>query len=160
MNTNPLPSQDTLREWFDYRPDGSLLWRTSFRHRIAGKIAGCMHPQGYRRITFQEKTYGAHRLVYQWHHGNCPEMLDHINRNKSDNRIENLRPCTMSQNAANAPVRTSTGVKNIHITPNNTYQVAIRKDDVTHRKMFKTLEEAIPYANQLRNQLHGQFANP
>ena len=64
----------------------------------------------------------------------------------------------MSQNAANAPIRASTGVKNISMTPNNTYQVAIQKNFVTYRKIFKTLEEAIPYANQLRNQLHGSFA--
>jgi len=42
-----------------------------------------------------------HKLIYLWHHGFVPEQLDHINRDTTDNRIENLRPADTANNAQN-----------------------------------------------------------
>ena len=158
MKPSPLPSQETLRELLDYTQEGQLLWKHTDRQKKAGATAGNVHPDGYRKIRCNGRLYPAHRLVFQWHHGNCPEMLDHINRNRDDNRIENLREATAFQNHHNIQGWSKSGHKNISITPSGTYRVGVQANGCEHRKTFKTLEEAVPYANQLRNQLHGSFA--
>ena len=157
---NPLPSQAELRELLDYDSDGFLRWKHTNRQKRAGNIAGMTDLDGYHRIKINRKLYSAHRLIYAWHHGSCPESLDHINRDRSDNRIENLRPATLSQQQFNkASPGNSSGHKNIYLQPCGTYRVSIGANGEHHRKVLPTLSEAIDYANHLRTKLHGQFAN-
>ena len=58
---------------------------------------------GYLIANFKKKMYKVHRLIWIYHNGNIDENLyiDHINRNSHDNRLENLRWTTSSQNALN-----------------------------------------------------------
>ncbi len=60
---------------------------------------------GYVRILINGRGLLAHRAIWAWHHGEWPEELDHINGKVCDNRIENLRPATHSQNTQNATTR-------------------------------------------------------
>lgn len=104
--TENLPSVDYLRECFDYDPEtGVLTWkcrplehftnskgRNIFLSRYAGKVVGCLSLQGYLTITIGKTKLLAHRVAWCVHYGVWPTYsVDHINLNKADNRIENLR---------------------------------------------------------------------
>jgi len=66
-----------------------------------GSLAGGINSDGYTTIRIDNRAYLAHRLIWKMHHGTEPNVIDHINRNRNDNRIENLRNCTTSDNASN-----------------------------------------------------------
>lgn len=99
--SNREVTADRLRSLLSYHEDGTLRWRESWNAQTrAGQIAGSLNTTGYRRIRIDGVRYPAHRLVWLYHHGNHPEdQLDHINRNRDDNRIINLRECNNSQNS-------------------------------------------------------------
>lgn len=98
------PSQNELRQAFDYR-DGELFWKLPAHKRDTNKPAGHTTSNGYRIVgyTFKSKRhkYLIHRLIWIWHYGNDPDTIDHINRNRTDNRIENLRDVSLSVNHMN-----------------------------------------------------------
>jgi hypothetical protein len=101
----PLPPIERLRAALSYNPHtGEIRWRIQPAARIqAGAIAGTINPSGYRYITFDGKPTAAHRIAWALHNGIDPYPLeiDHINLNKSDNTLCNLRPATGSQNCSN-----------------------------------------------------------
>jgi hypothetical protein len=94
MKPKQYPSQAELRALFDYK-DGQLIRN--------GKTVGTKTQDGYLKCTIKCKTYLVHRLIYIYHHGSLSTDLDidHINHNKQDNRIENIRAVTRSQNNYN-----------------------------------------------------------
>ena len=72
------------------------------RFRICFRIvSGSTRKDGYAKIRVNGKPHYAHRLVYLYHHGTMPEVIDHIDGNPANNRIENLRPADMRQNQGN-----------------------------------------------------------
>jgi hypothetical protein len=75
-----------------YDPDtGFMWWKKTGKGRKVDTPIGTVGSQGYRNVTLAGKQYKAHHVVWFIHHGFWPEELDHINRDKDDNRIENLR---------------------------------------------------------------------
>lgn len=94
--------QDVL----SYDPDsGEFRWKKTLSVRaVAGKVAGCLcKHSGYRSISVDRKIYMAHRLAWAFVYGEWPTLqIDHINRERSDNRIQNLRQATQRQNSANS----------------------------------------------------------
>lgn len=85
---------------------GVFTWKKGGGHCIAGRIAGSIDSHGYRQITIDKRPYLAHRLVWLWCKGVWPTYhLDHINGDILDNRMDNLREATFSQNCANAKRR-------------------------------------------------------
>jgi hypothetical protein len=105
---------------------------------------------GYNRIVLHKegegKNYQVHRLVAQAFIPN-PEnkpQVDHINRNKTDNRVENLRWVTCSENCINRgiPKNNTSGYKNIFKTKCG-YEVKICRNKLYYSKHCKTEEEAI-----------------
>jgi hypothetical protein len=100
-------TQERLRELLHYDPDtGQFTWRRSVGPMKAGSRAGKRHHIGYIRIAIERRTYMAHRLAWLYIHGVWPQgITDHINRDRADNRIANLREATYTLNMANTPIQ-------------------------------------------------------
>lgn len=98
---------ERLRDLFFYDPDvGEFIRKRGVQGCMAGSVAGYIESRGYAKITIDGIAYRAHRLAWLYVYGEFPSMdLDHINWNKSDNRIENLRIVTCCENQQNAPIR-------------------------------------------------------
>ena len=100
----------------------------------------------YLAVAIDSKRNLVHRLIalaFIPNPNNYPEV-DHINQNKLDNRVENLRWVTKSMNAINRKAKSSlSGYNHIRLTKEGTYRVDIRRKDEAYRKTFQTLEEAV-----------------
>ena len=101
MATKIIP--DSVREILNYDKDtGILTWKVDRRNGIkAGDVAGVVGGKGYVQIGFLKKRWYAHRLAWFLAHGEQPEVIDHINRDKTDNRLQNLRNVDASTNMLN-----------------------------------------------------------
>ena len=97
-------NQKQLKELLNYDINtGLFAWRISPNPRIkTGSIAGCPNNYGYIHIRINKKPYKAHRLAWLYIYG-CfpPKLIDHINHDKADNRIVNLRLANHSENGRN-----------------------------------------------------------
>lgn len=101
----PLPPLETLRQAFLYDPEtGIITWRIHCRRARPGSLAGGPNSDGYTRIRLGPYAMRAHRVAWALHHGTDPGPLqvDHINRNRSDNRACNLRLVDARGNRANS----------------------------------------------------------
>ncbi len=96
------PSIERVRAVLDYDAGaGALRWKITDRRKRKGTVAGKWHSDGYRYIQLDRKHFGAHRLAWVIVHGVWPpEHVDHINGNRGDNRLGNLRLASISQNNA------------------------------------------------------------
>lgn len=103
----------------DYCPDtGVFCWKHSTTaHKHSGKLAGSIRKYGYVLIGINGKRYPAHKLAWLACKGIWPEgAIDHINRDKTDNRISNLRLATHSENVRNRVRRdNSSGVPGVSL---------------------------------------------
>lgn len=92
-----------LEEYLDYDPEtGVVRWiKSKGRNCKSGAVAGTLN-SGYLRVKFDGKHYPIHRLAWYLYHGTWPKgQIDHINRDKLDNRIENLRDVSSRANSQN-----------------------------------------------------------
>ena len=82
---------------------GVLRWRIKTNRRImVGSVAGTINDCGYRVIRLDGQRYRAHRLIWLYAKGEWPKNdMDHINGNRDDNRLENLRDVTTAENIQN-----------------------------------------------------------
>ncbi len=91
-----------MEELFVY-DDGKLLAKKQRHKWNAGQEVGsATGTTGYRVVMIDGYIWGIHRLVFFWHHGWWPELVDHIDRTRTNNRIENLRASNKSLNALNS----------------------------------------------------------
>ena len=115
----PMINQEQIKILFDYNhKTGELIWRVNRgQNKVKGKVAGFIRKSdGYRSIYINNKEYLGHRLVFLWHNGYLPEpQIDHINRVRSDNRINNLRVVSAQCNVRNSGNRCDNifGVKGV-----------------------------------------------
>jgi hypothetical protein len=126
-----------------------------------GKIAGTVTTTGYKQVYLDKKVYLAHRVIFAMHWGFLPQFIDHIDGNRLNNKIENLRQCTQQQNQYNtkAKAKNKVGIKNVQWA-RNTYRVDIRiNGKLTYLGSFKDVELAELVAQEARKKYHGEFAH-
>jgi len=144
---NPKVDLNVLKERLTYCPSTGIFRWTEKAHRyVPNSIAGHLHRMGYRWISVFGNKIAAHRLAWLYVHGKWPNnQIDHINGNKDDNRIENLRDVTASENALNIhkPMpKSKTGYRGISIERGK-YRAEICTRPKRHfLGRFDTLEEA------------------
>lgn len=97
-------TQERVKELFDYDAENGWLIRKKDNHgRIVNRPCGIKpNHHGYGPLTIDGNTYHVHRVIWLWHKGEWPENdIDHIDRDRMNNRIENLRPATRQENLHN-----------------------------------------------------------
>lgn len=156
-------TQKQVTELFEYR-DGDLIRKTSPANRVkTGDIAGTLTTNGYIAITISAKIYYAHRLIFLYHHGYLPKEIDHRDENKSNNRIENLRECTRSQNTFNTKLMSTntSGHKGVGwIKRDKMWEAKIRVNGkIIFLGYFDDKEVAAQVVKIERIKLHKEFAN-
>lgn len=156
----PEPSVERVRELLSYNPEtGSLTWAVRRCGTRCGSEAGTEF-KGYRRVKIDARLVLAHRIAWAIHYGRWPaEQIDHINQNRADNRISNLREASHSNNMVNrAYPKGASGVTGVS-KHRLGWQAVIRINKRTvYLGIFKTIEDAaaVRAASELTE--YGQFA--
>lgn len=160
MNDEAL--YNLVRKYFRYRKDGVFvrLRKTANVTAIGDVVQGTLHHSGYKIIKFFDKIYVYHRLIFLWHHGFLPPILDHKDRNKLNNRIGNLRPATNSQNACNSVSANANGVKGLCFCPRRKHFYGMIQVNGKRVKFgfSKNKEQVIEKISNRRKEMHREFA--
>ena len=133
------------------------------RRLKTGLIATSVDINGYLRVHAYGRRYLAHRICWLLHHGEWPTcVLDHINHNKHDNRISNLRKATVAENLRNRPIQSnnSSGFKGVSFHKRaRKYRAQIKVDGrKIHLGMFLFPEDAHAAYVRAAQQFHREFA--
>lgn len=163
----PLPPASLLHELLSYDPEtGEFVWKTRrpdhfaptlrrtaewqcrwWNKRFADTAAGSRDPNGYVLIRVNGIDYRAHRLAWVMSYSTDLEFIDHINGNRSDNRIANLRSVSHSGNTKNAKRRGDnlSGVTGVSFfRPKGTWRARINHNGRTILLgYFRTYDEAV-----------------
>ena len=128
------PFAKLLRRVFDYS-DGNLIRKVKFSNRAPiGSVVGTLDCDGYLVTSINKRQYKVHHLVWLWHGNDPVALLDHADGCVSNNRIENLRPASKSQNSANSKIRSDnkSGAKGVSFDARRgKWRAYITKDGVT-----------------------------
>jgi len=152
-----------LSNLFEYC-DGELYWKSKPKHGHikVGDKAGWINALGYKYVGAGGKHHRLHRVIFFMHHGYLPDVIDHIDGDILNNRIENLRPATHTQNMRNTKLsaRNNSGVKGVNWDKkSNKWRVHISVDGKTKTfGRFKDMELAELIAIEARNKYYGEFA--
>lgn len=120
-------SYELVRECFDYNPEtGDLIWRArpgarrNWNNQFAGTIAGSSARHGYLKVSIDGGHYQAHRVVWLWNYGSLENLqVDHIDHDRRNNRVSNLRLVTLRENGMNIglPKGNKSGVVGVRWRP-------------------------------------------
>lgn len=168
-------TQEELHRLFHYDElTGNFIRRiTTASVAIKGQIAGCLdNSSGYIYININRKKYPVHKLVYLYLKGYEPPYVDHIDGDRTNNKLSNLRECTQSQNRFNSKrmSNNTSGVKGVSYSKRFPHYRAAIVDShgIRHRKIFSVsiygskeaaLEAAKKWIEPLREQLHREFTH-
>ena len=138
------------------------VWK-SWNTKNAGKIAGCLERHGYWKMCLFHKRCSSHRIIWEMANGPIPKglQIDHIDQNRSNNRLSNLRLATNAENARNRRVQitNTSGFKGVSRLPNGSWRAKInvhgRKIHIGH---FANFEEATAARQAAELKYHGAFA--
>jgi hypothetical protein len=152
-----MVTQERLKELFDYE-DGGFI-RRSTGLRVKCSLSG---NKRYFRVFFDGKPRALHRMIYIWHHGQSEGNIDHIDGNRENNKIENLRVASQQENCLN---------RKHHSTSKSPYKnvfwhqavgkwtVAMSINGMRERfGYYDDIELADLVAMEARDKFHGQFA--
>ena len=178
MANKPLPDQSYLINRFRYDPDtGHLFFKEQGvdEFKASGSISAqtrmlqwnslwsgkraftAINGAGYHVGNLRRSVFLAHRIIWKMTYGDEPELIDHVNRIKTDNRLSNLRAATKRQNSWNAKLRSDnrSELKNIKRSSNGTKWVVyvVATDRVSYRGSFDCLGQAIAVRDATRTAL-------
>lgn len=155
---------DEISKYINYDPvSGKLFWKMSRGSRKAGDEANTTC-EGYITIKVNKCSYKGHRIAWLLYYGDWPRgFIDHINQDRSDNRIVNLRDCNRQQNNSNVANRADnrSGVKGVSWKQSHgrwCAQISFQ-GKILHLGLFDCLEEAARVVRDKREELHKEFAN-
>lgn len=161
-----MRSAKELQDLFAYHPRGWLVRKKqTARCTFVGQIVKGTSRSGLRAYLTMRVPGGVmymHRVVFAVVHGHLPRMIDHINRNQADNRIENLRVTNHKTNNYNSKVRSgnTSGIRGISWRPHaNAWVLRLMiRGQERHLGYFKNKTAAIAAQRKAVKQLHGEFA--
>lgn len=153
---------DQVRDLLDYDPaTGNLAWRKTGKGRRLDRIAGSPDRHGYLQTRVNGRMYFNHRLAWLHVHGTWPQyVIDHINGNPADNRIENLRDVPRKTNQENqrkaAASNKTTGLLGASLhRKTGKFVAAIQTDRTKHYLgLYETPEQAHAAYVTAKHQLH------
>jgi hypothetical protein len=158
-------SQEYIKSILDYDLDtGIFTWKVNKSQKTKiGDVAGWLY-NGYREIEINNKKYKAHRLAWLYVNGEIPKnLIDHIDGNRSNNKISNLREATYQENSENykTPKTNKSGIKNVSWYKSlNKWVVSISIKNIKKTiGYFDDLEFAELVAIEARNKYRLEFAN-
>ena len=143
-----------------YHKEGYLTWKVSPSSKVkVGSVVGSKCRGEYLGFGYRGKKYTLHRVIWELHNGKIPEgyFIDHINQDKYDNRIENLRLATPTQNNAN----TSRGkLRNCYwVEHAKAYQVRVQRAGILYFAGYHLdIESAQKAADKLRQEVYGEYS--
>jgi hypothetical protein len=151
-------SQERVLELFRYE-DGKLFRRSDNQPVKIYVTKG----HRYVRIKFDNREFKLHRIIFLYNKGYLPDIIDHINGDRYDNRIENLREANTYQNRQNSRIYSTSksGVKNVYWQANcKKWKVVMSINGKrTDFGMYTDLEEAKQVATSMRDKYFKDFAN-
>lgn len=155
-------TQELVKKLFTYK-DGSLIRIAPVKGSRVGQVVGTNNGCGYLSFSLNRKRQKNHRIIFLYHRGYLPECIDHIDGDSLNNRIENLRACTMSENQYNRKMNKNnkSGIKGVGWAKREGKWVAriqVNKKQ-KHVGFFNNLNDAAIAVEAARKQYHGEFAN-
>jgi len=167
-------TQEEAHRLFEYK-DGALYWkerpRSDFKSDLtwkqwnpkhAGKRAGCWSGH-YATVAINRVHQPLARVIFLWHHGYLPEIVDHADCNPMNNHVSNLRAATKAENQRNSGMfaHNTSGVKGVVWSKACQKWIARIKvmGQTKHLGTFKSKELAAEFVQLAREMLHGSFAN-
>lgn len=157
-------SKELINKFLEYK-DGNLYWKektSKFANIKIGDVAGRVDSHGYFQTTINKKSYLNHRIIFFIHHGYIPKMLDHIDGNRKNNSIENLREANNYQNGQNRALcsKNKSGYKNVYWhKASKKWAVTLQFNGKTkHIGVFEDLEFADLVAQESRDKFHKEYA--
>ena len=144
---------------------GILRWKYSVGRRIrAGGVAGYITSKGYLQVQLHYRVHRVHRVIWAMRHGAWPQcQIDHIDENKSNNSIGNLRQCTNGENQQNitkARRGSRSGVRGVcWITRDKKWRAHIViNGERKHLGAFDSLLDAVAARRRAEREYFGAFA--
>ena len=159
-------TQEYLKSRLTYCPDtGLLVWISHPIRKYRGSIAGGVNSQGYIWFELDGVKYRAHNIIWLYMTGTWPPegyIVDHKDTIKHNNKWDNLRLATRSQNECNKGLNSNntSGIKGVcWVTSKQLWRVSIKLNGVTHfGGYYNSIQEASIAVQSLRATLHKEFA--
>ena len=157
-----MPYIEQFNALFEYK-DGTLFWKVDRKsNKLKGKPVGAVNGKGYFETKLDGKSFKVHRIIFAMHHGYLPEVVDHIDCNRTNNHINNLRVATTGENKYNQKVykNNTSGAKGIFWNKKHKkWRTQINYNG--KRKClgsFDDFNEACEFVALARDMVHGNFA--
>jgi len=163
LETFDMLTQEQLKEIISYDAVTGIFTNLVNRRKAkAGTVAGGIDGMGYWQLSIKDKPYRGHRLAWLYVHGAWPtDTIDHINGNRSDNRLVNLRAALKAENNRNTNGRgSSCGFKGVTLNKKTGKYIAQIHAHGMHHHLgcFDRPEDAAYAYTQAATRLHGKFA--
>jgi hypothetical protein len=157
-------TQAKVRELFDYDPFTGILRNKITRNARAmtGKEAGSINHYGYRETRIDSKLYRVHRVIWLWAFGKFPDKVDHIEGNRTDNRLHMLRDASALESTKNRCIPCTNSSGHIGVYWASTHNKWIANIGVNNKTIylgiFKNKSDAVQ-ARKEANIKYGFYKN-